>query len=55
MKELEKNKFDFPYEPYDIQTKFMDEMYKTIESSKIGIFESPTGTVNNSKNILQKN
>ena len=37
--------FHFPFEPYDIQNQFMSEMYKTIESKKIGIFESPTGTV----------
>lgn len=39
--------FGFPYEkPYDIQVNFMKALYKTLELSKIGIFESPTGTVN---------
>ncbi len=38
--------FGFPYEkPYDIQINFMKALYKTLELSKIGIFESPTGTV----------
>ncbi|CAG9559763.1 unnamed protein product [Danaus chrysippus] len=36
--------FSFPFEPYDIQVKFMTELYSTIESKKLGIFESPTGT-----------
>ncbi|CAH0725234.1 unnamed protein product, partial [Brenthis ino] len=36
--------FSFPFEPYDIQKKFMKELYFTIENKKIGIFESPTGT-----------
>lgn len=38
--------FPFPYEkPYDIQLNFMRSLYKTLELGKIGIFESPTGTV----------
>lgn len=37
--------FLFPFQPYDIQQKFMDELYKTIENKNLGIFESPTGTV----------
>ena len=47
--------FPFPYEkPYSIQLDFMKALYKTLESKKIGIFESPTGTVseNNCKPIL---
>ncbi len=49
--ELEKevllpDEFPFPYEkPYDIQLNFMKSIYKTLELGKIGIFESPTGTV----------
>jgi chromosome transmission fidelity protein 1 len=40
-------KFPFPYaQPYDIQLNFMKALYKTLELGKIGIFESPTGTVN---------
>lgn len=38
-------KFPFPFQPYDIQEKFMKELYCTIEKEKHGIFESPTGTV----------
>ena len=38
--------FPFPYSrPYDIQLKFMQSLYKTLELKRIGIFESPTGTV----------
>ncbi|CAH4038213.1 unnamed protein product [Pieris brassicae] len=36
--------FSFPFTPYDIQKKFMSELYKTIDDRKLGIFESPTGT-----------
>jgi chromosome transmission fidelity protein 1 len=38
--------FSFPYEkPYDIQLQLMKALYKTLELKKIGIFESPTGSV----------
>ena len=37
--------FPFPFPPYDIQEHFMKHLYGTIESGKVGIFESPTGTV----------
>ena len=37
--------FPFPFTPYDIQEDFMRNLYATIEDGKIGIFESPTGTV----------
>ncbi|XP_028027287.1 ATP-dependent DNA helicase DDX11 isoform X1 [Bombyx mandarina] len=36
--------FQFPFNPYPIQEKFMRELYFTIENRKLGIFESPTGT-----------
>ncbi|KAI9354674.1 helicase C-terminal domain-containing protein [Pilaira anomala] len=36
--------FGFPFEPYDIQKDFMQELYNVLEQGKIGIFESPTGT-----------
>lgn len=41
----EKGYFEFPFKPYDIQENFMKHLYYTIENEKIGIFESPTGTV----------
>lgn len=44
--------FPFPFQAYDIQKKFMRELYFTIENSELGIFESPTGTVSNSNLIL---
>ena len=38
--------FSFPYpKPYDIQLDLMRSLYKTLELKKIGIFESPTGSV----------
>lgn len=37
--------FPFPFPPYSIQKDFMAELYKVLEAGKIGIFESPTGTV----------
>ena len=33
----------FPYVPYQIQTAFMQNVYRTIEIGGIGLFESPTG------------
>ena len=37
--------FHHPYQPYDIQSEFMNALYDCIEQKKVGIFESPTGTV----------
>ena len=37
--------FPFPFPPYGIQEQFMRQLYLTLEEGKIGIFESPTGTV----------
>lgn len=37
--------FQFPYTPYAIQKEFMAALYETLSAGKIGIFESPTGTV----------
>ncbi|XP_024912109.1 ATP-dependent DNA helicase DDX11 [Cynoglossus semilaevis] len=39
-----RDKFPFPYEPYDIQEMFMRTLYQALEQGKVGIFESPTGT-----------
>ncbi|KAF0697851.1 Aste57867_11491 [Aphanomyces stellatus] len=36
--------FNFPFPPYSIQEDLMKQIYETISQSKIGIFESPTGT-----------
>ena len=36
--------YDFPYTPYDIQTKLMNVIYESIDTGKISIVESPTGT-----------
>ncbi|CAN8067289.1 unnamed protein product [Agarophyton chilense] len=36
--------FNFPGTPYDVQKQLMSVLYATIDSGKIGLFESPTGT-----------
>lgn len=35
----------FPFEPYEVQTQLMRKIYDTLENGRIGVFESPTGTV----------
>ena len=45
MPESLKEKWGFPFDPYSIQDEFMQKLYECIDTSKIGIFESPTGTV----------
>lgn len=40
-----RTEFPFPFQPYDIQQQFMQALYSTLEQGKVGIFESPTGTV----------
>lgn len=37
--------FPFPFEPYDVQRQLMRAMWEAIETRKVGVFESPTGTV----------
>lgn len=37
--------FPFPYTPYRIQEQFMAALYAALEAGRVGIFESPTGTV----------
>ncbi len=44
--------FPFPFTPYDIQVGFMKDLYKALELGKIGIFESPTGTVSSRYDCL---
>jgi hypothetical protein len=34
----------FPYKPYDIQSQFMQILYKVLEDGGVGLMESPTGT-----------
>lgn len=43
--ENDRTHFPFPYEPYDIQEQFMRALYRALDQGKVGIFESPTGTV----------
>lgn len=42
---VESSEFQHPYQPYEIQEKFMRDLYCSIEEGKIAFFESPTGTV----------
>jgi len=44
--------FLFPFTPYGIQHDFMTEIYSAIEGRKLGIFESPTGTVSHVLSIF---
>lgn len=37
--------FSFPFSPYEIQKDFMQALFTTLQNKKLGIFESPTGTV----------
>lgn len=37
--------FHHPYTPYAIQDEFMSTVYQVLEEGKVGILESPTGTV----------
>lgn len=36
--------FPFPFPAYEIQKQFMKKLYECLESGKLGLFESPTGT-----------
>jgi hypothetical protein len=44
--EKDAKSWGFPFTPYKIQEDFMKSLYDCIEDKKIGMFESPTGTVN---------
>jgi hypothetical protein len=37
--------FGFPFSPYKIQEDFMSSLFSALEDKRLGIFESPTGTV----------
>ena len=32
--------FGFPFEPYEIQERFMKELYQVLSKEQLGIFES---------------
>lgn len=42
--------FEFPFQPYPIQEEFMRKLFETLELKKLGVFESPTGTVSHQPN-----
>lgn len=44
--------FPFPFPAYDIQKDFMRNLFQSLEGEKLGIFESPTGTVGNLRTWL---
>lgn len=44
-------RFPFPFQPYPIQERFMEALYAVLEQGKVGIFESPTGTVSPASRI----
>ena len=48
------SKMDFhhPYTPYSIQVEFMSTVYRVLEEGKVGILESPTGTVSRALSLL---
>ncbi|CAJ0944270.1 unnamed protein product, partial [Mesorhabditis belari] len=43
-KENDRRPYSFPYPPYEIQMRLMNEINECIERKQVGIFESPTGT-----------
>ncbi len=43
--ESKSSRFPFPFQPYLIQESFMEALYTALDQGKVGIFESPTGTV----------
>jgi chromosome transmission fidelity protein 1 len=47
--------FHHPYTPYDIQETFMETVYQVLEQGKVGILESPTGTVSAGSRSLRRN
>src|SRR5271170_6666034 len=46
------DEFYHPFHPYPIQNDFMKGLYSTLQSKSVGIFESPTGTVNSTRVFL---
>jgi Rad3-related DNA helicase len=42
---LRSESFQFPYQAYPIQVQMMNAVYEALREQKIGLFESPTGTV----------
>lgn len=42
---LHREDFPFPYTPYPSQVEFMKCLYSALDTGKLAIMESPTGTV----------
>ncbi len=47
--------FRFPFTPYPIQKDFMKALFTALEGRKLGIFESPTGTVSKQQKLFLVN
>jgi hypothetical protein len=45
--------FHHPYTPYEIQETFMSTVYQVLDEGKVGILESPTGTVSAAYFVLE--
>ncbi|KAB7505816.1 putative ATP-dependent DNA helicase DDX11 [Armadillidium nasatum] len=45
MDDIKLKKFSFPFTPYLSQENFMQALFHALEEEKLGIFESPTGTI----------
>ena len=47
--------FNFPFSPYEIQKDFMKALFTALHEKKLGIFESPTGTVSHLYSLCHDN
>lgn len=46
VEKLIKHPYGFPFKPYQVQLDLMESIHKMLSSDlKLGLFESPTGTV----------
>lgn len=44
--------YHHPFVPYHVQKQFMSTVYKCLEEGKVGVLESPTGTVSHFLPVL---
>jgi hypothetical protein len=50
---LQQKDYHHPYVPYDVQIDFMSMVYRCLEEGKVGVFESPTGTVSSDTYLVK--